>query len=148
MSSPAIVLDAGAFDDLSSNQLLRALFRRTVQRGGTVSCSAATIAEAARGLRRVSEVHHVLAQRFGAQGVQVKDVDESTGFLVGALLNSAHLDSASLGDACVVATCAPHARVIVVTTDPGDIRALAEHLPGVRVRTARPDLQGFAPQDR
>jgi predicted nucleic acid-binding protein len=143
VSPPAIVLDAAALDDITRNQPLRALLRATAERGGSVCCSAVTIAEAARGLRRVAEVHHALAVRIGASSIQVKPVDESMGFLVGALLNSAAKGSEALADACVVATCAPFSHVVVVTSDPDDIHDLAQHLPGVRVRTTRPDLQGF-----
>jgi hypothetical protein len=139
MSVDRVVLDAAGLDRIPAEPGLRALLRRSVERGGQVWCAAVTIAEVARGPARTARIHHVLGQRRGGQRIRVAHTDERFALLVGALLHEAGLGSAEMADAHVVAACAPAAVALVVTSDPDDIVMLAAHLPGVRVRCCRPD---------
>lgn len=145
MSVERVVLDAAGLDEVAAQPKLRALLRRSVERGGEVWCAAVTIAEVARGTQRTARVRHALAQRQGGRRVRVEPTDERLAFLVGALLHGAGRGSDALADAHVVARCAPAAVALVVTSDPDDIAALAAGLPGVRVRCVRPDLSAPGP---
>lgn len=139
MTVERVVLDAAGLDEIATNGALRALLRRTVERGGQVWCAAVTIAEVARGQARTARVHHVLARQFGGRRVLVQVTDERVALLVGALLHDSGRGSEDLADAHVVATCAAAAVALVVTTDPDDITDIGGHLPGVRIRCVRPD---------
>ena len=139
MTVERVVLDAAGLDEVPTNTALRALLRRTAERGGQVWCAAVTIAEVARGPARVARVHGVLGRRFGGRRILVQPTDERLALLVGALLYDSGRVSDDLADAHVVAVCAPAAVALVVTSDPDDIAAIGDHLPGVRIRCVRPD---------
>jgi predicted nucleic acid-binding protein len=134
-----VVLDAAGLAEVPTSTALRALLRRTAERGGQVWCAAVTIAEVARGPARTARVHVVLGRRFGGRRILVQPTDERLALLVGALLHDSGRGSHDLADAHVVAVCAPAAVALVVTSDPDDIAAIGGHLPGVRIRCVRPD---------
>jgi hypothetical protein len=134
-----VVLDAAGLDEVATNRALRGLLRRTVERGGQVWCAAVTIAEVTRGQARTARVHQALGRQFGGRRVLVQPTDERLALLVGALLHDTERGSEDLADAHVVAVCAPAAVALVVTSDPDDIAAIGDHLPGVRIRCVRPD---------
>jgi|HubBroStandDraft_4_1064222.scaffolds.fasta_scaffold51866_4 predicted nucleic acid-binding protein len=139
--TPFVVLDAAAFDVLGTprDSGLRALLRRTAERGGKVSCAAVTLAEVCRGLARTRQMEAALARSHGGQRIRVVATDERLGKLVGAILHQAGLGSDRIADAHVVAVCAPADAALVLTEDPGDIAELAAALPGCRIVTRRPD---------
>ena len=139
--TPFVVLDAAAFDVLGTprDSSLRALLRRTVERGGKVSCAAVTLAEVCRGLARTRQMEAALARSHGGQRIRVVATDERLGKLVGAILHHAGLGSDRIADAHVVAICAPSDAALVLTEDPGDIAELAVAIPGCRIVTRRPD---------
>ena len=138
MTVERVVLDAAGLDEVPTNTALRALLRRTAERGGQVWCAAVTIAEVARGPASVARGHGVLGRRFGGRRILVQSTDERLALLVGALLYDSGRVSDDLADAHVVAVCAPAAVALVVTSDPDDIAAIGDHLPGVRIRCVRP----------
>lgn len=140
MTVDRLVLDAAGLDEVQDRPELRALLRRTVERGGQVWCAAVTIAEVARGSARSAKVHQALRRDHGGQRIRVAPTDERLALLVGAILHDAGRDSTDLADAHVVAVCAPAEVALVITSDPDDIAALGAHLPGVRIRCRRPDL--------
>jgi hypothetical protein len=63
----------------------------------------------------------------------VVPTDERLAKLVGQILYSTGDDSNRLGDAHVVAVCAPAETAIVLSSDPDDILALAAAVPGTRI---------------
>ena len=130
-----VLLDAGGLSSLRSS-LLRTYLREAVARGAQVWCSSITIAEVARGRDRSAELHHALRR----EAVRVKIPDQAEAFVIGSLLHDARLDSSSIADACVVSLARRTTGAVVITTDPSDIRHLADHLPGVRITTRHPDL--------
>lgn len=135
-----VVLDAAAFDvlDTSDGQGLRALLRRAMERGGEASCAAVTLAEVCRGTARTRRVEVALARDRGGQRLRVVPTDERLAKLVGAILHATGRASEHLGDAHVVAVCAGADVAVVVTSDPGDIAALAVAVPGTRVTARTP----------
>jgi predicted nucleic acid-binding protein len=141
--SPVVVLDAAAFDILGTprDTDLRALLRRTAERGGRVCCAAVTLAEVCRGMARTRHAEAALARSHGGQRIRVVATDERLGKLVGAILHQAGLGSDRIADAHVVAVCAPSDAALVLTEDPGDIAELAAALPGSRIVTRRPDAR-------
>ncbi len=140
---PFVVLDAAAFDVLGTprGSGLRALLRRTAERGGRVSCAAVTLAEVCRGVSRTRQMEAALARSHGGQRIQVVATDERLAKLVGAILHHAGAGSDRIADAHVVAVCAPADAALVLTEDPGDIAELAAALPGCRIVTRRPDAR-------
>jgi len=139
--TPFVVLDAAAFDILGTvhDSGLRALLRRSAQRGGTVSCAAVTLAEVCRGSARTRQMEAALARSHGGQRIRVVATDERLAKMVGAILHHTGLGSDRIADAHVVAVCAPADAALVLTEDPGDIAELASALPGCRIVTRRPD---------
>ena len=139
--SPLVVLDAAGLDRLAAPQgaLLREQLRQAVLAGGQVRTAAVTVAEVARGAARTRGVQAVLARRLGGARVEVVPTDVPLALAVGRLLHAAGLGSEHLADAHVVAACADADVAVVVTSDPDDVRRLADGLPGTRVLTRRPD---------
>src|SRR5450759_3882496 len=135
--SPAIVLDAGAFDvlDTSTGTALRALLRRAAERGGETKSPAVVLAEVCRGAARTRRVEAALARDRDGQRIRIVPTDERLAKLVGAVLHAAGRGSEALADAHVVAVCAASE---VVSSDPDDIAALAPGVPGVRIIVRRP----------
>lgn len=135
-----MVLDATAFDVLDAHEgrELRALMHRTLQRGGDICCAAVTLAEVCRGIRRTRGVEAALAHDRGGQRVQVVPTDVHLAKLVGAILHNTGRGSDTIADAHVVAVCGGADRATVMTSDPDDIAALADALPGTRILTRDP----------
>ncbi len=129
------VLDAAAFDHLdhADGGGLRALLRRTVERGGEVACAAVTLAEVCRGTARTRRVEAALRRDRGGQRLRVVPTDERLAKLVGAVLDHGGVGSDRLADAHVVALCAGADAAVVVTADPGDIAELSAAVPGTRI---------------
>jgi len=129
------VLDAAAFDHLdhADGGSLRALLRRTVERGGEVVCAAVTLAEVCRGSARTRRVEAALVRDRGGQRIRIVPTDERLAKLVGAVLDHSGAASDRLADAHVVALCAGADAAVVVTADPGDIAELSAAIPGTRV---------------
>ena len=131
--SPAIVLDAGAFDvlDTSTGTALRALLRRAAERGSETKSPAVVLAEVCRGAARTRRVEAALARDRDGQRIRIVPTDERLAKLVGAVLYAAGRGSEALADAHVVAVCAASDAAVVVSSDPDDIAALAPGVPGV-----------------
>ncbi len=129
------VLDAAAFDriDHRDGGAVRALLRRTIERGGEVCCAAVTLAEVCRGTARTRQVEVALRRDRGGQRIRVVVTDERLAKLVGAVLDATGSGSERLADAHVVAVCAGADVAVVVTADPADITGLASAVPGTRV---------------
>lgn len=144
--SRRLVLDAAAFDVLDTERgaQLRALLRRTAERGGEVYCAAVTLAEVCRGRARTRRIEAALLRTRGGQRVNVVATDERLAKLVGAILHETGSKSDRLADAHVVAACAPAGSAVVLTGDPDDIATLATAVPGTRilVRDPRKPLAG------
>jgi predicted nucleic acid-binding protein len=138
--SPAIVLDAGAFDvlDTSTGTALRALLRRAAERGSETKSPAVVLAEVCRGAARTRRVEAALARDRDGQRIRIVPTDERLAKLVGAVLYAAGRGSEALADAHVVAVCAASDAAVVVSSDPDDIAALAPGVPGVRIIVRRP----------
>jgi predicted nucleic acid-binding protein len=134
----AIVLDAAALDGTPFSGATRALIERTLQRSGEVWCCAVNLAEVCRGRARTASVDAFLRRGVASSPVHVRDTDALFARRVGGLLARADRGSEALADAHVVALCADFDVAIVVTSDPDDVLALAEYLPGVRVLTRPP----------
>lgn len=136
-----VVLDAAAFDhlDAPSGGALRALLRRTAERGGEVCCAAVTLAEVCRGTARTRRTEAALVRDRGGQRIRVVPTDERLAKLVGAILYSTGSASDRLADAHVVAACARSDAAVVVTADPGDIVALAAAVPATRIIARLPE---------
>lgn len=134
------VLDAAAFDflDVAGGRGLRALLRRTVERGGGVSCAAVTLAEVCHGTARTRRVEAGLAPDRGGQRIRIVPTDERLAKLEGTILYSTGSATDRLADAHVVAVCAGSDAAVVVTSDPGDIVALSSAVPGTRVLARTP----------
>lgn len=140
--SLAAVLDAAAFDviDRAEGAALRQLLRTVLERGGDVRCAAVTLAEVCRGAARTRRVEVAVARDRGGQRILVVPTDARLAKLVGAVLHAAHRGSEAIADAHVVAACAAVEAAVVITTDPGDINALALGIPGTHVIARSPDL--------
>lgn len=137
----AVVLDAGAFDVLGSPRgaRMRMFLRRTIDDGDDVRCAAVTLAEVCRGTARTRQVEAALARRHGGRRIRVVPTDERLAKLVGAILHGAGRGSGHIADAHVVAICAAVDNALVLTTDPLDIAALADAVPGTRIVTRDPE---------
>lgn len=129
------VLDAAAFDriDHRDGGGLRALLRRTIERGGEVRCAAVTLAEVCRGTARTRQVEVALRHERGGRRIRVVATDERLAKLVGAVLHETGSGSERLADAHVVAVCAGADVAVVVTADPADIIGLSAAIPGTRI---------------
>jgi predicted nucleic acid-binding protein len=132
-----VVLDAAAFDCLQSagGGRTRALLRRAAERKHEVVCAAVTLAEICRGAGRTRSVETALARRHGGQRLRVIPTDERLAKLVGAILHDTKSDSTRIADAHVIAVAAGADSALVITSDPGDIMALAAAVPGTRITT-------------
>ena len=123
-----LVLDSHGLSEAARGEdTVRSLVRRAVTAGAPVVVSAATLAEVLRGAARDASVHFLL------KGLRVQAVTAEVGRSAGELLGRTGRSDAI--DAIVVATADLLPRpVVVVTSDPKDIGALAAELAGVRVR--------------
>lgn len=138
--STIVVLDAAAFDLLTAphGAGLRAVLREAVRRRREVCCAAVTLAEVCRGPARTRQVEVALTRDRGGQRINVVPTDERLAKLVGAILHHTRSGSDQLADAHVVAVCTSADNALVMTSDPGDISALAAAVPGTRILTRDP----------
>jgi predicted nucleic acid-binding protein len=138
----SVVLDAAAFDviDTAEGAALRQLLRSVLARGGDVRCAAVTLAEVCRGTVRTRRVEVAVSRDRGGQRIMVIPTDEHLAKLVGSVLHGARRASDAIADAHVVALCAAVDVAVVVTSDPDDIRELANGIPGTRIVTRRPQV--------
>jgi hypothetical protein len=99
--------------------------------GRRVVTSAAILAEALRGSPRDAAVYRVL------NGIVVVPVSHAIGVQAGKLIGSARLGSGQAVDAILVATALQEeGRVIIATSDLGDISALVGDEPRISVIAA------------
>ncbi|MGH3427148.1 MAG: type II toxin-antitoxin system VapC family toxin [Terriglobales bacterium] len=138
--SVTVVLDAAAFDVLDTPQgaALRAVLRRAIDRSGEVCCAAVTLAEVCRGMPRTRRVEAALARSHGGKRIQVVPTDERFAKLVGAILYQTGSGSDRIADAHAVAVCSRSDSAVVFTSDPDDIRELAEAIRGTRIVVRSP----------
>jgi predicted nucleic acid-binding protein len=112
-----------------------------VVEGGEICCSAVTLAEVCRGTARTRRVEATLARNRGVQHIRAVPTDERLAKLVGTILYETDSGSERLGDAHVVAVCAGADVAVVVTSDPGDIAALATAVRGTRILISGPETR-------
>lgn len=135
-----VIFDTAAFDaiDTGAGRALRALLRRTAERGGETRCAAVTLAEVCRGTARTRRVEAAVVRRHGGQRILVVPTDERLAKLVGAILYATQSDSDNIADAHVVAAAVSADVALVITSDPADIATLAVAVPGTRVIARTP----------
>ena len=123
----SLLLDSqGLSEAARGTSVARALVVEARRSNVPVVVSAVTLAEVLRGHARDAAVHRLL------QGCQVEPVSQDIGRSAGELLGRTGRKDTI--DAVVVATAATlPAPTLVLTSDPSDMGALTEHLPGVRV---------------
>ncbi|MCO6007285.1 PIN domain-containing protein [Actinoallomurus purpureus] len=98
------------------------------KRQAPVVASAVTLAEVLRGTPRDAAVHRVLKK------VEVVPLTRELGRAAGALLGRSGLPATATIDAMVVATALVQTRpVIILTSDPNDLKSLIEGEAGVGV---------------
>lgn len=137
-----LVLDSEGLDvlaDPAPTAALRALLREALDRRRDVLVPAVVCAEVCRGPARTRRVEAAVARHNPARGqrpvVAIIDTDLTLARGVGAILHGAGASSALLADAHVVAVCARRGGGLVVTSDPDDIRRLADAVPSARIVT-------------
>lgn len=123
-----LILDSGAVIALAAgNHRARAFLERAVRQGSLVAIPAVVIAETTRGGARDAPVNRV-----------INAVDETppatvaTARQAGRLLAASGLADATV-DALIVAEAVLNADTIVLTSDFGDLSALAEGHPRVQI---------------
>lgn len=127
-SPAALVLDShGVTEAARGAEVVRALMVEATLSGAPVVVSAVTLAEVLRGHPRDAAIHLLL------KGCRVEPVSREVGREAGELLGrTGRKDTV---DAVVVATAATMpGRVVLLTSDPVDLRALAVDLPAVEIR--------------
>lgn len=137
-----LVLDADGLDGLARARPqdgLRALLAEAWARDRDVLVPAVVCAEICRDAARTRAVESALARHAPAAGerppVTVVPTDFDLARQVGAVLHSAGAGTADLVDAHVVAVAARHGGAVVVTSDPADMRRLADAVPATRIVT-------------
>jgi predicted nucleic acid-binding protein len=123
----ALVLDSEGLSEAARGaEIPRGLVRRARDAGRPVVVSAVTLAEVLRGHPRDAAVHLLL------KGCRVEPVSAAVGRAAGELLGrTGRKDTV---DAVVVATATTlPPPVLVLTSDPSDLGALAGDLPGIAV---------------
>jgi len=126
-STEAVLLDAeGLSKAADGHPLVRAFILAAEISRTPVVVSAVTLAETLRGHRRDASVHRVLG------GCRIEPVSAEVGRAAGELLGrTGRKDTV---DAVVAATAAGlPGSVRVLTSDPSDLRALTEGMPGIHV---------------
>ena len=143
MSGTPLVLDAAGLSGLSAPrppEMLRALLAEAHRRGREVITATLVCAEVARGRDRTRALEAAVARhdrgRAERPALRLVDTDFDMARQVGALLHATGSGSERIVDAHVVAVCLPYGGGLVVTSDPGDIAALAAAAPAARIRTA------------
>ena len=115
-----LILDSGAVIALSRNDArARAVIAAARERSAFVAIPSVVLAETVRGAATDALVNRVVTSV-----AAIAPAHESTGRLAGALLAKA--DSRSTIDALVVATAIENGGGIVLTSDPRDLRRLAD----------------------
>lgn len=115
-----LILDSGAVIALARNDdRARAVLRSAHERQVPVSIPAVVVAETVRGVASDARTNRVVA----AVG-EVIPVDEAVGRAAGALLGTTA--SAATIDALVVACAISVGGGVVLTSDPSDLRVLAD----------------------
>jgi predicted nucleic acid-binding protein len=131
---PAAVLDSEALSALArpnergiTAKRAQAVLEAVERRGGVAHVPAPILAEVSRGSRHPS-VARVLA------ATVVVPTDRNIAERAGALLERHQLGSCHAVDAFVVATAAAIGNAVVLTTDPDDLRRLAEDVVGIAIQ--------------
>ena len=123
-----LILDSGAVIALARNDdRARAVVRSAWEGKVPISIPAVVLAETVRGVATDARANRVVAQ-VG----EVIAVDEAIGRAAGALLGTA--SSSSTIDALIVACTISVGGGVVLTSDPDDLRALADGHPEVVVQ--------------
>lgn len=145
MSGAPLVLDAAGLDAVATGRPsdhLRALLGEALRRGREVVVPTLVCAEVARGRARTRALEAAVARHDATRGerppLRLVDTDFSLARQVGAILEATRSPTGRVVDAHVVAVCVPAGGGLVVTSDPGDLAALASAVPAVRVRTTHP----------
>lgn len=126
----AVVLDSQAVSVLAESRRsasidrARSVLTKLLDRGATPIIPASVVAETRRG-RRADAVDRVLNAHL------VVPIDRAVAADAAKLLDRCALDSAHLADALVAAIAVRAERpAVIITSDPGDLRALTAHLTG------------------
>lgn len=145
MTGRPVVLDCAGLSDLASppkrgpSPFLRSLLEAAWEREREVLVPAVVCAEVCRGTARTRAVESLLARhdrgRAQRSAIRVVDTTFELARLVGAILAGAKATTADLVDAHLVAVCLPTGGGLVVTSDAGDVRRLADQFPGIRIIT-------------
>ncbi len=126
-SPSLLILDSGAVIALSRRDArARAFLERAVELGSWVEVPAVVVAETTRGTARDAAVNRVLAAVDA-----VPSLDQAGARRAGALLGAT--GGANVIDALVVAQAVESGGGLILTSDPGDLSALAGQHPEVWV---------------
>ena len=124
----ALVLDAGAVIALArGDRRLRALLDTAQRRGASVIVPASVLAETVRGNGPRDAAINLVVNRLAPHPV----VDDRLARAAGALMGRARSGNAM--DAFVAAEAARQAPAVVLTSDPDDLAALLDGMPGTAV---------------
>lgn len=116
----SLVLDNEGLSRAATDRSMYVRLQAAYADGRRVVISAAILAEALRGSQRDTGVYRVL------NGVVVEPVTRAVGERAGQLIGEARLGSGQAVDAILVATALAEAGpVVIATSDPGDLQALA-----------------------
>lgn len=134
----ALVLDSQAFSVLARGQsaeksVVRAALRAALETEARVVVPAAVLAELYRGGTHDQIVDSCL----GRNTIGVVDTTKQLARQVGNLLARAGRGSRDHVDATVVAAAVSHGGGVILTSDVGDISALADGLIGITVESIR-----------
>lgn len=150
-----MVLDAAGLDALAADLPpagIRSLLEECLRLRRAVLLPALVCAEVCRSRARTRSVEALLLRHSGNSPKHARITVVNTDFRlarqVGALLGGAGRDSSSVVDAHVVALCVPFGGGLVVTSDPGDINAIAQAAPTVRVVTRSVDGPDVEPHEK
>lgn len=124
-----VVLDAeGVVKAAAGDERVQARLTVALRRQARVVLSAATLAEVLRGGRRDAAIHRVLSR------IAVLPLTADLGRAAGELLGSSGMPGRATVDSMVAATALVQpGPVVVLTSDPGDLRTLTAHRPDISV---------------
>jgi predicted nucleic acid-binding protein len=134
---PAVVLDSQGLRAVARNDDddARAVLAASSRAGVPVLVSAAVLAETLFGDERDARANQVLKR------IQIAPVTDVIARSAAKLKRLAGLTGvAATIDALVVATAEAAGGGVILTSDPGDIRALADCVPDTRIRPVRVNL--------
>lgn len=130
MARRSLIIDAGALIALARNDYrVRSYLIVAHERGVDVLVPPIVVTQTIRGAPQDALINRLLKSR----GVAVPVVGEDLARQAGRLLATSGLRDAA--DAQIVAEAARSAPSTILTGDPGDLRRLAEGLPGVEIAT-------------